>query len=560
MNWEDELETWGTTLPTPQATRVVVLELITESSIMDLLEAEELLKAEEIRVLTNAATRFEEELAQKTVGTLYMDNTSIGQVSNLEIQFTEEVLDAPTNTFNRSVIIGAAGTGKTYTIKERIKADSKYAVLCATTGIAALNLSSDTNPVRTINSLLKYYDSESLKESYQRGKLQSKLMQIAEVARNICVDEMSMMPAEQFTILDMAIEEVNQHNKVADKGGLGFILTGDFLQLPPVKADYIFTSHRWEPYESNIEKMTTNYRQSDPKFLEAVGFARRGNGEECAHILHTHPDVKFSRSIDEHYEGTTLFGINDEVDRFNNLRLTDMVSQGNRHFTVPSFRWGQAEDEWAKIPFKLELCDNAYVMILNNDPGLAYANGSTGDIVTSRHDCIVVKLRTPRMGMEQVEIRKIQRRNYVKYKEEEHGALPAEKQTKREWREEHPSIRGESADIGYREYLEELTRMYRTPGVPYYDFVQEKMVVGEVTFFPIRLAWATSVHKSQGLTLDNVQIDFVGSGRSKGFFGLPGMSYVALSRVRSPQGLRIVGTPMEVAAKTNVSSKVLRWI
>jgi ATP-dependent exoDNAse (exonuclease V) alpha subunit len=89
----------------------------------------------------------------------------------------------------------------------------------------------------------------------------------------------------------------------------------------------------------------------------------------------------------------------------------------------------------------------------------------------------------------------------------------------------------------------------------YFDYEDGKWVIGEIYYYPLRLAYASTVHKSQGLTLDRVQIDFINQ-----FFGQPSMAYVALSRVRTAEGLRLVGTPKLLEERCNVARKVLRWI
>lgn len=80
-------------------------------------------------------------------------------------------------------------------------------------------------------------------------------------------------------------------------------------------------------------------------------------------------------------------------------------------------------------------------------------------------------------------------------------------------------------------------------------------IVGEITYLPLRLAWATTVHKSQGLTLDRCQINIGDS-----FFKYPGMLFVALSRARTLEGLRLVGTPQQFAQRCTVNPVVRPWL
>ena len=118
---------------------------------------------------------------------------------------------------------------------------------------------------------------------------------------------------------------------------------------------------------------------------------------------------------------------------------------------------------------------------------------------------------------------------------------------------------GDMVDIMYNLYLRSLTEDSKLrnggPCRPYFDFVEGKWITGEISYTPIRLAYASTVHKSQGLSLDRVQIDY-----SHPFFGEPSMSYVALSRCRTPQGLTIVGSRKLIEDRTNISSEILDWL
>lgn len=134
-------------------------------------------------------------------------------------------------------ITGAAGTGKTYLVRERIAANPSEGVLSATTGIAAVNL----NTV-TINSLLRYFDTDSLTNAFISGRLTRRLAQLAKSVSNLYVDEVSMMAAEQLDIIYQATQAANRQKGVqkVNPEGLGIVLTGDFAQLPPIKARWAF--------------------------------------------------------------------------------------------------------------------------------------------------------------------------------------------------------------------------------------------------------------------------------------------------------------------------------
>ncbi len=437
---------------------------------------------------------------------------------------------------------GAAGTGKTFLQKQLIREDRKYGVLAATTGIAAVNMGEG---MTTINSLLRYFDTESMQDCYQNGRLQQALQQVSIRARNLVIDEASMLEARQGDILWDAIEEVNQLKKVQDKGGLGLVLTGDFCQLPPVEGRFLFKGRLWDKVK--VERLERVYRQTDPAFLEALNLARKGDGEKAAEMLASLEGVEWSNEIDYNFNGTTIFSKNVKVDRLNNTRLRNLIHQGKRRLTIHSSRWGMQRGEWKHIPEDLELCEGVKVMILSNDlPGFRYANGSCGvvRIEGSGKDRVVVELDSGRGEDGRVEIGFITREIFRK--ETPDGmSVPdgIEKRGKFESKED------------YKEYLDQMTAKYYKQDQPYYDFQMKSWVMGEVTYIPLRLAYAATVHKSQGLTLDRIQIDV-----RDGFFGHPAMAYVAMSRVREGKGLRIVGNPRMLARRCNVAREVLEWV
>lgn len=467
------------------------------------------------------------------------------------------------------LLTGAAGTGKTYNLKKRIE-DAKlqgngrfrnYATLSASTGIAALNLSGGTgDTVVTINSELKYYDTKSLQDNFASRKLHSALKEISRKGRNLCIDEISMMEAAQLDLIVDALDEVNELQEVHNKGGLGLIICGDACQLPPVTGEFFFTAKNFPRFK--ITKLDKIWRQSDPQFLEMLNAARCGDGEKASKLIYEMPEVTVRPMVDSSFDGTTIVPVNKLVDSLNKIRLDTLLREGNRQFEFKSFRWGRQLGEWKQIPESRIVCQNAYVMILANDsPKFTYANGSCGYVADADidTDSVYIKLKDGSQ-VEPVKVRKVTRRKYDTYVPE--GYEDVEKWLgKKEWQE----IQGKAwegnrqlQDIMYKGYLMDLTTAHKLKSgncKPYFDFQEEKWVVGEVTYTPIRLAYASTTHKSQGLSLDRVQIDY-----SHAFFGEPSMSYVALSRVRTPGGLIIIGNRKLIEERTNITSDILPWI
>lgn len=430
----------------------------------------------------------------------------------ITLEFSEEEAPAPRCEF----ITGSAGTGKTYLARERIANDPSEGVLCATTGIAAVNLGTIT-----INSLLKYFDTDSLTNNYISGKLVTRLAQLAKSYRNIYIDEVSMMAAEQLDVLYQAVRDANWQKGVQKvrPDGMGIIITGDMCQLPPIKERWIFEASCWPEFAAHTTTLTKNWRQGEGEFLTALNALRRGDGVAGARGL-TATGAEFAREVDRHFPGTTIISRNDEVDRFNWAALQDVKEP---KFTVGSRRWYQPQPdaqlppgEWKQVPNQLELKVGAYVMILANSRDFKYANGDCGWVRQKSASAIHVEL--VRNG-EVVEVGSIDRNVHaIDIKDSEVSDVP-------DW------------------------------GRPWWDEKSKKAVIGTVRYVPLRLAYASTVHKSQGLTLDRAQIDI----RNQ-FFGKEAMAYVAVSRCRSAEGLRIIGSEKLLAERCRIDERIRPWI
>jgi len=418
------------------------------------------------------------------------------------------------------LITGDAGTGKTTAVKEMART-TKGMRLCATTGIAAVNL--DT---ATLNAILKFFNTASLVQNFTNGLLTRRLVELHadQGLRTLAIDEISMMPAAQLDVLYMALQAVNQ--RLAEP--IRLILTGDFAQLPPVStieepAEWCFMAPCWEVIGKNITKLTKVWRQSDPQFLAGLNLARRGQGIEAAKALRA-AGVKYTGGLDENFPGTTIFAINRRVDEFNQARLAKIDKPEIK--LVNQFK-GTPKTEWkSNIPgcpggkvSPLVIKEGALVMILANDTEgaadgqMAYGNGDLGEVVGMAGGRVRVKLQ--RTG-EEVIIGQIRR--YYECDKGDTGAT---------WYDDMRSA----------------------------DGTRGGWACGYMDWYPLRLGWATTVFKSQGLSLDNVQVDC----RDR-FFGSPNMAYVALSRARTPQGLRVVGGEYILAKQIRVDPGVRQWL
>lgn len=408
---------------------------------------------------------------------------------------------------------GAAGTGKTYYWKEKVTTDPSEGELCATTGIAGVNL----NAV-TINSRLKFFDTESMINAYVSGRLVSTLARMGARVRNLIIDEVSMMPAEQLDTLHQAVQEANRRKMVTrvNPEGLGIVLVGDFAQLPPIKARWLFEAECWPQFEEGAERLTKNWRQGDGVFLDAINALRAGEGERGASLLAS-TTTEFSNALDLHFPGTTVMAKNRDVDAYNWQALQRVRGE---KFSVNSKRWHvrKPPGEWGHIPERIDLKIGAYVMILANDTReFRYANGDCGLIVGRDSSAIQVRLAR---NDDVVDIGLIERRVHDDQKPHPDDLSPVP-----------------------------------TWGKCWFDERAGKYCIGAISYLPLRLAWASTCHKSQGLTLDRVQLDL-----RNHFFSSPAMTYVAVSRCRTPEGLRIVGDESLLAKRCQIDPKVKRWV
>jgi ATP-dependent DNA helicase PIF1 len=477
---------------------------------------------------------------------LYDDDSDLSEdSSDIDIALGQDEEDAQAKEPYCEFLTGSSGSGKTFEIKRRVTEDPHYAVLGSTTGISAINLGT-----RTIHSILGYFNTASLQENFRRGYVQSKLRKLAmeEGFRNLCIDEISMMPAAQLDTIYEAVKEVNNFKTMKDEGcSLGIILTGDFCQLPGIsdeesgKCDFAFEAECWPRFQANTTRLTKIWRQENIEFINVLNLLRAGKGAEATELVKTM--TRFRLDTDPDFEGTTILSTNREVERANVLRLMQLKGKS---IIVPSKRWGvrkireKPPSEWKIIPEQLQVKIGALVMILANarsggSGSFEYVNGDLGHIVDftdspTRQSFQIELLRNKKI----VNISRIHRTVTSKDQPEEvtNGELNPKDIPLCE-----PPI--DPAPFG-RVSLEIDRGVYH---------------VGGIEYFPLRVGYAATTHKVQGLSLDQVQIDFRGH-----FFGHPGSLYVAVSRCKTPEGLRLVGSAETFAKRCVIDERVIPWL
>lgn len=459
---------------------------------------------------------------------------------------------------NTEAILGSSGTGKSFNLRERITADPQYALLTSSTGISAVNLG---DGVTTIHSALGFFDLRSLQEANRRGAIKRKAIELATRGKkNLVLDEVSMFSAESFQLVHDGFMAAAREREDDGLASCGLLVTGDFLQLSPVPDDpkqpvkYAFEAPCWAAYEANMTRLTKIYRQDNAEFLAALQLARQGRGVDAAIALKK-CGVEFAPCEDEQFDGITLFPVNAQVDSYNERRLAALPGDV---VEIPSKRWGKERGEWRNISDKLQLKDGALVMVLVNQSGtFQYVNG---DLATWHF----VYDAPPTDGSTQWQNHVETKRGYV-------GPIPFTTRRNISYAPEHSREDCfNTSDHGKRLnsiednegrskrwiaiYLDYVaTKTMR--GECYYDPKEKGTVIGEIEYMPLRLAYASSYNKTQGLTLDKVQISL-----NHFFAGKPGMQYVAMSRVRNAEGLRIIGDVAALSRKIKTDPKVMRWV
>jgi ATP-dependent DNA helicase PIF1 len=404
-----------------------------------------------------------------------------------------------------SAILGEAGSGKTTRMRERARSTGESIKLTATTGIAAVNLGPS---VTTLNSALGFYDEASLNIAKKTGKLRSRIAEVSRQYNTIAVDEISMLNG---SILESLVNGFLQCEQQTGQEAPELLVLGDFLQLPPVSGSFAFDAPCWRMFEANMLKLEGSWRQKDDtEFYGALKAARAGNGVGCVLALRK-AGVTYRPDVDENFNGTTITALNATVDKVNRERFA-LLSGVEQIFQRVTRGWEQSD--WKALPARVVLKVGASVMILANmkdrETGeLAYVNGDSGTVVEMGLGSISVELS--RNG-EIVTVPFVRRRRLVPDRKDFTDAVWDDKETAWE--------------------------------------------VGSTSYLPVRLAYASSIHKSQGLTLNRVQLD----ARTR-FAGEPGMMYTALSRCRSAHDLVIVTkSPNDFARRINTHMKVRRWI
>ena len=374
-------------------------------------------------------------------------------------------------------LTGRAGTGKTTMLRQFMEAAGDSAIVLAPTGVAAMNAGG-----QTLHSFFKLPPRLIEPQDIKRLRT-ARLMKTIDT---LIIDEISMVRSDMLDAIDRSLK-LNRANK-RPFGGVRMILAGDLHQLPPVVrgeevqilqerygGSYFFNAPAFKQAEFALLALKHVFRQADPRFLALLGSLRKGRVTPAdASIFDSIVSTRSATDASETH--VVLTPNNANAYRINRARLEDLP--GKEHIFEASIQ-GTFDEKTYPTEADLELKEGARVMLIKNDPEGRWVNGSLCTVSGFSGRNVVVDLDGHSYEIEPAA--------WEKYK---YALDPETKKVSRE-------------------------------------------VVGTFKQVPLRLAYAVTIHKAQGLTLDKVFIDF-----DRGMFA-HGQAYVAFSRARTLEGLEI---------------------
>jgi len=371
-------------------------------------------------------------------------------------------------------ITGSAGTGKTYLLQQFVQylhERQVYPTIVAPTGIAASHLKGQTiHSFFALGIRDTVVDNGYVEFLLEKSYLKSRFSKL----KVLIIDEVSMVSPEIFSSMDKVLRAFK--NSPEPFGGVQVVISGDFFQLPPVsrvfkEKRFAWQSPVWKSLELKSCYLQEKFRQNDERLIAILDEIRTGSiSQKSRDML----DSRHMKELHSDFTPTKLYTHNVDVDRINLEELHKLEGKPH-HFKYTSKGSAKNIEKIFKTALVLEeltLKKDAVVIFIKNNPEKYYVNGTTGVVIGFEGDIPIVKTS---IGQK---IRVV-----------------AE-----DWTIENEA--GES--------------------------------IATVSQIPLRLAWAITIHKSQGMTLDAAEMDL-----SKTFE--VGQGYVALSRIKSIEGLRLMG-------------------
>jgi ATP-dependent DNA helicase PIF1 len=383
----------------------------------------------------------------------------------------------------RSVFVtGRAGTGKSTLLSYFRQMTRKKVAVVAPTGVAALNVRG-----QTIHSFFGFKPNITL-EKVRRLRNRDENKNIYRKLETIVVDEISMVRADLLDCVDRFLR-LNGPNPDLPFGGIQMVFFGDLYQLPPVvsgaeneafkslyETPYFYSAHSFQPLKMEFIELEKVYRQHDQDFISLLNAIRNNSiTEDGLRRLNKRyiPDFEPPRGEMYIYLTTT----NDMAGQINDDRLSKLKTP---LYTLKADVEGDFGNEYLPTKIDLQVKVDAQIMMLNNDPEERWVNGTIGRVVEINESGSSPVIVAELTGSETVEI---------------------------------------------SPFTWEIFRFFVADGQ------LQSEVIGRFKQYPLMLAWAVTIHKSQGKTFDRVVIDI-----GKGTFA-HGQTYVALSRCTTLEGL-----------------------
>lgn len=404
---------------------------------------------------------------------------------NKEMQLAKKLIE----TTNENIFLtGNAGTGKTTFLNLLRTQTAKRMVVLAPTGVAAINAKG-----QTIHSFFQLPFTPFLPEyKKEKGQIKKDKINIFRTIDLLVIDEISMVRADLLDAIDDRLREYRKQ-KYTPFGGVQCLFIGDLQQLPPVVRDedwalmqkhystpFFFSSKALQESSYVTIELKKIYRQADEKFISILNEVRNN-----------HLSMESLNELNKHYlpeyepkEGEIFLTTHNKIaDAFNEKKLNELEEESNIYNAIIKDRFPES---MYPVDESLELKIGAQVMFTRNNRDANYYNGKIGTIIDLSEHKITIKCK------------------------EDAFPIVAERET---WENTEIKIDKESKD-------------------------QYEEVVGSFSQFPLRLAWAITIHKSQGLTFDRAIIDAIASFSH-------GQVYVALSRCKSLDGM-VLKSPIKL--------------
>ncbi|AWL28891.1 AAA family ATPase [Acinetobacter defluvii] len=375
-------------------------------------------------------------------------------------------------------LTGSAGAGKTYTLNQYInylKVRKVPVAITASTGIAATHMNGMTIHTWAGIGIKDILSDDDLKRMKERKYLKEHL----ENAQVLIIDEISMLHAKQLNLVNQVLKYFKESDDAF--GGIQVIAAGDFFQLPPVgkndeknRDKFCFMSNAWVEAKFRVCYLTEQHRQDDSALNDVLN-AIRAQNIQPQHLQ----ALRNTRNQDIGDTYTRLYTHNMDVDNINYKHLNEISGKEHQFIAVTDGNEKLIETLKSSVraPDELTLKKHAKVMFVKNNFDMGYINGSLGEVVGFEED-------------------------------DELGVLPKVKLTDGTTLLVEPETWSVDNDAG--------------------------KTIASLQQVPLRLAWAITIHKSQGMTLEAAEINLSHTFEK-------GQGYVALSRLKSIEGLRLLG-------------------